>query len=94
MADPLAPGDIARRRRPRWMLRGVLSGAGASDPSAAQTLMSVYRGVVVVRGTEAFAPSEPLPLSLPDHPGDPGPQAPDRTRLDPTGTGQRIAEIR
>ena len=38
MADPLAPGDIARRRRPRWMLRGAavlatLAAVGAGDLS-------------------------------------------------------------
>ncbi len=83
---------------PRWMLRGVLSGAAAADPSAADVLLELYRGVVVVRGGDAFAPSEPLPLKLPDQPdasGSPEPSgAQDRTRLDPEGTGQRIAEIR
>ena len=83
---------------PRWMLRGVLSGAAAADPAVAETLLAVYRGVVVVRGGEAFAPSEPLPLRMPDQHG-PGsgaaaPDRPDRSRLDPEGTGQRIAEIR
>ena len=49
-----------------------------------------------MRGGEAFAPSEPLPLHLPDQAqagGQPPPGA-DRRRLDPEGTGQRIAEIR
>jgi hypothetical protein len=81
---------------PRWMLRGVLSGAAAADPASADVLMQVYRGVVVVRGGEAFAPSEPLPLQLPDQAGhalEPDGR-PDRTRLEEDGTGQRIAEIR
>ncbi len=80
---------------PRWMLRGVLSGSAAADPAAAAVLLELYRGVVVVRGSEAFAPSEPLPLRLPDQGDQPAaPSTPDRTRLDPEGTGQRIAEIR
>ncbi len=83
---------------PRWMLRGVLSGPAAGDPAGAEVLLEVYRGVVVVRGGEAFAPSEPLPLRMPDQAGSgatpPEPGRPDRTRLDPEGTGQRIAEIR
>jgi hypothetical protein len=54
---------------PRWMLRGVLSGAAAADPASADVLMQVYRGTVVVRGGEAFAPSEPLPLHMPDQSG-------------------------
>jgi hypothetical protein len=54
---------------PRWMLRGVLSGAAAADPRSADVLMQVYRGTVVVRGGEAFAPSEPLPLHLPQEGG-------------------------
>ena len=54
---------------PRWMLRGVLSGAAAADPGSADVLMQVYRGTVVVRGGEAFAPSEPLPLHLPQEGG-------------------------
>ena len=81
---------------PRWMLRGVLSGAAAADPGTADVLLQVYRGTVVVRGGEAFAPSEPLPLHLPDQAqagNQPAPGA-DRRRLDPEGTGQRIAEIR
>lgn len=90
---------------PRWMLRGVLSGRGASDPAAALTLLQVYRGVVVVRGNEAFAPTEPLPLRLPDQSGQPGPgvttgepeqpAGPAGLRpLDLDGTGQRITQTR
>jgi Protein of unknown function (DUF3710) len=87
---------------PRWMLRGVLSGPGASDPAAAQTLLALYRGVIVVRGNEAFAPSEPLPLRLPDQSGQPGaapepdqpPGPAGRDPLDLDGTGQRITHTR
>ena len=53
---------------PRWFLRAVLSGTAAIDESAASTLLDVVRATVVVRGDEAMAPRELLPLKLPDQP--------------------------
>jgi hypothetical protein len=53
---------------PRWFLRAVLSGAAAIDEGAATTLLDVVRATVVVRGDEAMAPRELLPLKLPDQP--------------------------
>ncbi len=50
---------------PRWFLRGVLTGAAAVDDEAATDLLDVFRDVVVVRGGEAMAPREPIPLRLP-----------------------------
>ncbi|WP_337063346.1 DUF3710 domain-containing protein [Kineococcus sp. G2] len=50
---------------PRWFLRAVFSGPAAHDPQAAQALEGVVRDVVVVRGTEAMAPRELIPLALP-----------------------------
>jgi Protein of unknown function (DUF3710) len=106
---PAADGSVAMGEvrfigtdGPRWMLRGVLSGPGASDPAAAQTLLALYRGVIVVRGNEAFAPSEPLPLRLPDQSGQPGaapepdrpPGPTGRDPLDLDGTGLRITQTR
>jgi len=54
---------------PRWFLRAVLSGAAAIDESAASALLDVVRSTVVVRGDEAMAPRELLPLKLPVQPG-------------------------
>ena len=76
--------------------RRAVRGRGRRPRHGGRRCCEVYRGTVVVRGGEAFAPSEPLPLHLPDQAqaGDqPAPGA-DRRRLDPEGTGQRIAEIR
>ena len=51
---------------PRWFLRAVLSGPAASDENAAAVLLDVIRATVVVRGDEAMAPRELLPLRLPE----------------------------
>src|SRR4051812_9251780 len=51
---------------PRWFLRAVFQGPAAQDAAAAEVLEDVVRDVVVVRGAEAMAPRELLPLRLPD----------------------------
>ena len=89
----------------RWLLRGVVSGAAATDVPKAAELLNVYVGTVVVRGTEAFAPRDLLPLRLPEPEaagragegeGESGAaRGPgERESLDLDGTGQRITEIR
>lgn len=50
---------------PRWFLRGVLGGQAALDRAAAEPLEQLLRAVVVVRGAEAMAPRDLLPLQLP-----------------------------
>ena len=50
---------------PRWFLRGLFTGAASTDPQQARVLEDVFRHVVVVRGGEAMAPRELLPLKLP-----------------------------
>jgi hypothetical protein len=50
---------------PRWFLRGVFGGPAAHDHAAAAPLEDVLRSAVVVRGTEAMAPRDLLPLRLP-----------------------------
>lgn len=54
---------------PRWFLRAVFSGPAAADEQAARPLEEVVRGTVVVRGAEAMAPRDLLPLRLPDQGG-------------------------
>jgi hypothetical protein len=51
---------------PRWLLRAVFLGEAAMDPAKADALDEVLRAVVVVRGNEAMAPGDPLPLRLPE----------------------------
>lgn len=53
---------------PRWFLRAVVTGRAAVDPEAAGEIEGVVADVVVVRGTEARAPRELLPLHLPGRP--------------------------
>lgn len=50
---------------PRWMVRATFSGRAAREPAAAKSLEDIVRATVVVRGREARAPREVLPLSLP-----------------------------
>ena len=52
----------------RWFLRGVVSGAGATDQARAAAVEEVFAGVVVERGTHAAPPRGVLPLRLPDDP--------------------------
>ena len=50
---------------PRWFLRGLVTGAASTDPHQARVLEGAFRNVVVVRGGEAMAPRDLLPLRLP-----------------------------
>jgi hypothetical protein len=52
------------------------------------------RDVVVVRGGEAMAPRELLPLRLPDAAAAPAPEPEGRPPLDPFERGPEITEIR
>ena len=79
---------------PRWFLRGVLSGRSAVDPAAAEPLLEVFRSTVVVRGTEAMAPRDLLPMSMPEQAApDPGPPGPGPAGEEEHGAdGRRRAE--
>lgn len=50
---------------PRWFLRGVLTGQAAISPQDAAALEEVFRDAVVVRGSDARPPREPLTLTVP-----------------------------
>jgi hypothetical protein len=62
---PFAPARFIGVDRPRWFLRGLLSGPAAVDGQAAAKLELVLRGTVVVRGQDAMPIRDPLPLRLP-----------------------------
>ena len=50
---------------PRWFLRALLTGPAAVDRDTAAPLEAALRDVVVVRGSEAMAVRDSLPLRLP-----------------------------
>lgn len=51
---------------PRWFLRAVITGEGAVEVNAREPLENLLAEVVVVRGADAMAPRDPIPLRLPD----------------------------
>ncbi len=53
---------------PRWFLRAVFLGRAAAQPDSEDQLHELVRQTIVVRGTEAMAPQDPLPLRLPEQP--------------------------
>jgi hypothetical protein len=91
---------------PRWFLRAVLHGPAAQRDEAAEPLLALFREVVVVRGAEAMAPRDLLPLRLPAETGaetgseagteeDPdGTEGGSRPPLDPFRRGPEITEVR
>jgi hypothetical protein len=50
---------------PRWFLRALFTGQGATDPARAAALEDVLRNIIVVRGTDPLPVRDPLPLQLP-----------------------------
>lgn len=90
---------------PRWFLRVVFLGRAALEPDPLDELHQLVLQTIVVRGSEAMAPRDPLPLTLPtasvsdedDEPDEPDPEdpAPDgRYDLDPFERGPEITETR
>jgi hypothetical protein len=91
---------------PRWFLRGMVQGPAATDPVQARRLEDIFRGVVVVRGGEAMAPRDPLPLQVPrdvaeqlnqahEHAHEEAePSTENRYAVDPFERGPEITEIR
>ncbi len=91
-----APGQGVQPARflgvdgPRWFLRGVITGPSATDPERAARLEDAFRQTVVVRGGEAMAPRDALPLALPKEALEAAVQEPG---LDPFERGPEITEI-
>lgn len=76
---------------PRWFVRAILSGPALSDPEQSRRFERLLSRVVVVRGSEAMAPQELIPLALPGQRSG----VPHRTGdpLDPLARGPEITEI-
>jgi Protein of unknown function (DUF3710) len=85
---------------PRWFLRATVQGKAAVQPDAAAAIEEIFRGTVVVRGTEAMAPRDPIPLRMPAQtrqPQDDVPAAetrPYQGDLKPFQRGPEITEVR
>ena len=60
-----APARFIGVDRPRWFLRGLISGPAAVDRELAARLEFALAGTVVVRGKDAMPIRDPLPLRLP-----------------------------
>jgi hypothetical protein len=78
---------------PRWFLRGVLTGDAVTSDEAAAELLEVFRDVVVVRGGDAMAPRDPIPLRLPTQVTEEDQADPDGDPLRPFERGPEITEI-
>jgi hypothetical protein len=89
---------------PRWFLRAVFTGASVDQAKAGQ-VEALVRSLIVVRGTEAMAPRELLPLKIPQAPQTDGPAGEDEDEdgdggsayaddLNPFERGPEITEIR
>lgn len=50
---------------PRWVLRGVIRGEGASKPEVMAEVEKLFADVVVVRGDQPVPPGELLPITVP-----------------------------
>jgi hypothetical protein len=50
---------------PRWFLRGVIAGEAITNPSAAASVETLFRSIVVVRGTTPMPPRDLIPLHMP-----------------------------
>ncbi len=92
-----APARFLGSEGPRWFVRGLLTGPAATDPAQAARLEEVFRGLVVVRGKDAMAPRDSLPLRLPAEatraPGGSA-AATDDDPLNPFERGPEITEVR
>jgi hypothetical protein len=79
---------------PRWFLRAVFTGSAVDEAKAAD-MTALVRSLVVVRGGEAMAPRELLPLRIPRGPeSEDDPPAEYADDLDPFERGPEITEIR
>jgi hypothetical protein len=64
----LQPLRFAGIDGPRWFLRSVFLGRAAVEPDPEDALHTLVRQTIVVRGADAMAPRDPLPLRLPEQP--------------------------
>lgn len=76
---------------PRWFLRAILTGPALSDKEKARRFETLLSRLVVVRGGDAMAPQELIPLVLPGK--RPGLIPQKAALIDPLERGPEITEI-
>jgi Protein of unknown function (DUF3710) len=89
----LQPARFLGADGPRWFIRALMSGPAATDPVQAAPFEHVFRSVVVVRGKDAMAPRDPLPLRLPTDVLVTGDPEAAEDPLNPFERGPEITEI-
>lgn len=87
----LQPARFVGVEGPRWFLRLVFVGLAARPGAEADALEAAVRSVVVVRGADAMPVGSPIPLRLPQAPGEPATSDPS---LNPFVRGPEITETR
>ncbi len=60
------PSRVVGIPGPRWLLRATLFGKAAVEPADDGEVQSALRDVVVVRGSHALPPGDPLPMRMPE----------------------------
>jgi hypothetical protein len=60
-----APARFVGVDGPRWFLRALVTGPATARGEVDPVLLEVFTGIAVVRGGDAMAPRDPLPLRLP-----------------------------
>ncbi|WP_193106436.1 DUF3710 domain-containing protein [Brachybacterium sp. FME24] len=75
----------------RWFLRAILTGKALGDKEQSRTFETLVSRLVVVRGGDAMAPQELIPLNLPGQ--RPGLSQIDAGPADPLARGPEITEI-
>lgn len=75
----------------RWFLRAILTGKALGDPEQSRSFETLISRLVVVRGSEAMAPQELIPLHLPGERA--GLSQVRSGPLDPLARGPEITEI-
>lgn len=61
------PSRVLGIAGPRWLLRATFFGKPAVEPDTESVFDAALRDVVVVRGDEAMAPGDPIPLHVPSN---------------------------
>lgn len=90
----MQPARFVGIEGPRWFLRAVFLGAAARPGAAADSLESVVRSLVVIRGTDAMPVGEPIVLRLPATDGPPTAPTAAREVPSPFARGPEITETR